>query len=751
MTRDEDILKAIRQKDVQAIISLFFEGNPPATRSGFRTETELWDYKKDCPRLSGGEENAWADLAKDVLGFYNKNGGILFFGINETNFSFCGAATRLDSKLVNDQLRKYIGDAIWVEYHRAFIRADNNYLGVALIQPRGPILERFKRNAPLISGKRLFETGWSAIREKDSTRILNKETADSLSARLSCPILGKTFIVDSANYRILQPDYAQFIYRSEECQLVNKALQDERTAITSLIGIGGVGKTALATWAVLNAYEKQWFPFIISITAKDRELTKSGIQALAPMLTSFEALLDSVADVIGFPELKTLDVIQRENEIRALLKNSNALLFVDNLETVDDARIINFLDDLPVGVRAITTSRRSKVRVATRPIEVKPLNEQEIFEFIRALASSTGFNYCSSLSKAECARIGLACDGIPLAIKWVLAKAKNAQDAITFAEDITKTGRRGEELLEFCFRRVFEQMSPAEQIVLEILSLFQRPLAFEAIWVGSDIYQQKIKDALDQLIEDALVTRFFDTENNDYSYALLPVAQAFVFFQVSQKGGHEQKIRKLLRDYFEASDIRDAKERLVIRAIRQGQKASEGALVDLGIAAVRRGDNDGAQELFEKALSRNPQSWRAAKEYAEFHRKKTANLTRALQLYEQAAANAPRRGDDRAMIFREWGMLIRASGETDATSAAIEKFEIALRETPNDVILLTALGSMYDRNGMYKKVINILEPLANHPSEKTRSIALTLLLKAYENTTDMLNAARVRTKMRSFS
>src|SRR5208282_1464209 len=49
--------------------------------------------------------NAWATLAKHALAFYNKRGGILVFGLRN-DYSFCGASTRLDAKLVNDQLRK---------------------------------------------------------------------------------------------------------------------------------------------------------------------------------------------------------------------------------------------------------------------------------------------------------------------------------------------------------------------------------------------------------------------------------------------------------------------------------------------------------------------------------------------------------------------------------------------------------------------------------------------------------------------
>lgn len=93
-------------------------------------------------------------------------------------------------------------------------------------------------------------------------------------------------------------------------------------------------------------------------------------------------------------------------------------------------------------------------------------------------------------------------------------------------------------------------------------------------------------------------------------------------------------------------------------------------------------------------------------------------------------------------------MLLRGSGLPDATDAAIEKFEVAREVTPNDAHLIHALASMYERKGVYKKVIELLEPLRQHPSPKTRKVALPLLLRAYEQTTDILGAAEVRRELR---
>ena len=136
--------------------------------------------------------------------------------------------------------------------------------------------------------------------------------------------------------------------------------------------------------------------------------------------------MNSILDVLNFPELKQEKLADREGSVRDLLGTAKGLLFVDNLETVDDARIIHFLDDLPVGTRAITTSRRTAVRTSVHPVDLGPLEKAEIVDFIRTLAKQPGFSYATDLSGAESLRIGNACDGIPLAIRWALARSRSA-------------------------------------------------------------------------------------------------------------------------------------------------------------------------------------------------------------------------------------------------------------------------------------------------------------------------------------
>lgn len=743
----EDFERAIRQRDVESIIRLMFDESSLAVKSNFKTESETWDYKINCPSIGKEYSEEWSEIAKDVLAFHNNRGGVIVFGIDDRSFSFHGSTTRLDSKLINDQLRRYLGDRIWIEYHREFIQHDQRYIGIALIPPRGPILERFKSDSPLVNGARIFNIGDSAIRKGDSSIILRSAEVTDFARKVALPSLGQIYSVDEPFYRVLSPDYTQFVDRSDPCAMVEHGLVDPRAMITSIIGIGGVGKTALATWAVQRAYDRKQFSFIVSITAKDRELSTTGIQPLQPALTSFENLLNNILEVLRFPELKSENLVTKERQVRSLLENSNGLLFVDNLETVDDPRIISFLDTLPVGVRAIVTSRRTAVRVSVYPIDLGPLTGDEGIQFIKSLSKVSGFTYASELSSAEASRIAQACDGIPLAIRWALARAKSASEVLIVAEGITGSGRHGEELLEFCFRRVFDKMPGPEKAVLYVLSLFQRPMPQEVILKGANLPHFRLVDATDDLLADALIQRLFDPERNDYCYTLLPIARAFVYSEVQSQPQLEEHIRKTLADWFEGKDVSDPEERRIIREARQGKGPVESALLDLAQGAERRDDVASARDFYMQAIQRNPRSWKAARLYGEFQRHKLRNTGEALRFYEQAAANAPSRGPDRALIFREWGILLRDSGDPQATDLAIEKFEVALSETPNDVVAIHAFASMLERRGAHRRVIELLEPLAVHWSMKTRQKTLPLLLTAYERSGEFVKAAKLKSRI----
>lgn len=745
----DDIARAVQQKNVGAAMRLLFERRSPELRVGRRTESDLWDFKADCPApgQDARTENAWAHIAADVIGFHNNRGGLLIFGIDDKRYEFQGASRSLDSKRFNDRIRKYVGDLIWVDFYREFIQEDQRYLGIALIPPRGPVVARFKSAAPEVSGKRHFERGGSALRDGDSTRVFDPVVADQFSRQQSAPTYGDRYSVNEPYYRVLAPEYLNFMPRGKLGVAIEASLRDPRVAVTSLIGVGGLGKTALATWVANRAYESQDFSFIVSTTAKDRELSATGILGLKASLTSYEDLLDQIADVLGFPEVKHKAVGEREKEIRELLTESNGLLYVDNLETVDDKRMIQFLDDLPLGVRALVTSRRNSVRTSARPIDVPPLSDPEVINFLRLLAEESAFSHARGLSDANALKLGRAWDGIPLALRWAIARTKSLPELLAQADQTAGMRLHTEQLLEFSFRRVFDQLSNAERSVLQTLSVLEQPIPTEAVVAGAGVSDRLVLDAIDELTDDAMIQRVFDADRNDYCFTILPITRAFTRLDIQRKPEVARTIQRRLSTWFEASDIHDDDERLVVREVRSGKNADDSALVDLALAAERRGDFEGAERLYRQALARNPRSWRAARASAEFFRHKMRNHVEALSLYEVAGANAPKRGPERALIFREWGLLLRDSGRPDALEMAEERLTVANSESPDDPVARHALATCYDRRGAYRAVIDLLEPARHTRNPRSRKTTLPMLLKAYEKVRELVKAAELRREL----
>ena len=339
MATIKDIEQALRQRDADLLVTLMFEasGGPPSVRQGFKTENELWDYKGDCPQVGRDHENAWAHIAKDVLAFHNLKGGLIVFGFDDHTFSFRGATTRLDSKLLNDGLRRYIGDRIWVDYVRVHVQENQRYVGLALVPIRGPTLERFRSDAPTINGKKLFEKGQSAIRSGDESKLLSTSDADELSHRSFAPRIGQIFSVDEPFFKILAPEYQEFTGRERPCAQVEAALASERAAVTSVIGIGGVGKTALATWAVSRAYAplrgpdralifREWGMLLRNSGAPDS--TDQAIEKFE------EAHAEAPNDVV------TIDALSRMHDRKGAYRKVIALLEPMELHPHEKTRIL---------------------------------------------------------------------------------------------------------------------------------------------------------------------------------------------------------------------------------------------------------------------------------------------------------------------------------------------------------------------------------------------------------------------------
>ncbi len=755
MDRDGSIITAIRQKDMGSLKSLFFKNDLSDVEPSFKTETELWDYKLNCPSISSPALE-WAEICKDILAFHNTGkGGVIFFGIDDKEYNIVGISSEnlIDSKIFNDKIRKYVGDKLWVDFY--VISNSNKTITIgAIIIPQlsdNSAIKRFQKNGPEKHKKLLFYANGSAVRRFDSSVVLSSTEANELA--FNRPVIQyKEYEIDEPCYRLLSADYHEFILRSKYCEAVMRGLHHNRATSVCLIGIGGVGKTALATWAVKKLYIDDEYDYIVSISAKDRELTASGIQSISQKLTSLDDLLDAILDVIGFPEAKNEKLEIKRKTTVDLISGEKILIFVDNLETAIDKDIIDFINYLPEPAKALITSRRNVVTVSSYPIEIGPLENEEIVRYISSLSALPRFSFCNALSVAEKEKIGDSFNGIPLAIKWIISSCTNSEELLAKAELMEHGGMQNEELLEFSFRRVFDDMSTIEKGVMRVLAVIS-DLPIEAIVQGSGLTSKsaEVVDALESLVADTIIIKYYDPDCRSDKYRLLTLTQRFMLKNcISTRD--EQAIHSRLSSWYNATDIKDVEERQLISAMRQGGQNMGATLVSFAESAAKKGDVSTAVKFYNSAVARDPNNWFVYWKYGEYFRHVEKSTAQTITMYESALKYAKNEKvtPQIAVMHREFGMIYGNSGRSDAVTRAIEHLEIAHLNMPNDPICAKGLASMYEKRGNTTEIVRILEPFRTSKDRKTRMVLLPILLRAYETQPCkyMLQLAELKNEMK---
>lgn len=723
------LLSAIREKNTSAIVASVVDSKTNLINPSYRTENEILDYKEKLPMISA-EAIEWAELAKDILAFHNtRQGGILLFGVKNEDYSIEGLSTKtrgIDSKIVNDKVRKYVGDQLWVEMYNP-IPCGNKELAILIIPPCFGSLKRFLSNGPIKKGKNLFLADGSAIRKHDSSVTLSPEEADKMSLSDTEKQYG-LYRINTGNYRLLAPDN-DFIRREKYCEEIKKGLSKSRVACVTLTGIGGIGKTSLAVWAVNEEYVQKNYDYIVSITAKDRELTSSGIQAMYQHFTTLNDLLNAIAEVIGFPDIKELPLQEKEKEIRTLIENSNMLLFLDNLETTSDDSIKTFINDLPDGVKAIITSRRNIVNVSSYPIEIGGLEDEEIVQLINTYSKQ--YKYSVGLTREEKLKIGQACNSIPLAIRWIISRCSTIPELLTVSSTLLNNNQNNAELLEFVFRRTFDNMDSIEKHIMQVLSVVP-DIPEEAIIKGHNKVEDDILGTLQRMVQDTIVIKRYDPEISWYRYSLLPLTREFII-RNALPSTVEKSIRDKLTAWYQADDISNPEEKVVVQQMRQNGQNVGAALTSLAQSATRRGDLDSAKKLFEMALARDPNNWSVYRAYGDYYRKNERSTTRTIQYYKAALEKMPSSVNalDAAVLNREFAMVFMNSGERSALDKSIECLRFAHSKMPADPITAKFLGECYYKKGHYTQAIELLTPFLETKDKKTQVHIWPLLLQCY--------------------
>jgi hypothetical protein len=279
-----------------------------------RAECEWLDYKEN---LSLDNDPNVAYFTRDVLAMKNTGGGYIVVGVQDKTWRPVGLGAELpyDGKLLRDKVRRGCGLDLELDIVHHSMRHEGTTLLVAIILVRSS-RKRSKRRTPslvksdfkpgekygLRRGEIYARQGDSTVKV-DSTEMLEQllsdleDRADAASVEADEPT--SPFAIHSGLYRLQQPDFDVFVGRSVLRQnVVDAVLKDPRIWIINIHGPGGVGKSAIATWAAYHFYENRTFESIVQLTAKETTLTERGIRRnRSRTLHSLDDLLDRLCSV----------------------------------------------------------------------------------------------------------------------------------------------------------------------------------------------------------------------------------------------------------------------------------------------------------------------------------------------------------------------------------------------------------------------------------------------------------------------
>lgn len=379
--------------------------------------------------------------------------------------------------------------------------------------------------------QQLIETGerldWKNINE--AIRNLNNP---SYALSLSIPDFwkpNKKSIYN--NLPLTEFDDTGFMGRDNDRKSINKLLASN-TSVISIVGEGGIGKTALAQRCLYDILElcedenneKSLYDIIIWVTLKANRLTVSGVEQIQNAISSSSGLFHNISAVLGGND--SSDIQNALNEISEYMSEFRTLLCIDNLETINSTEVRDFLANIPHHSRVLITTRIGLGEIEYR-YKLDKLDDKPSIDLMRNMSRLLNLD---SISKKKSEQLKQLCKRLhnnPLLIKWyVLAVAAGNSPA----DLINKESTNFKDALRFCFENLYDKLGEVETRVISIIACLRKPVsAVELRFFLDNETDVRIEEALHQLHNSSMLESGTDAKDGEGRlYSLTGVAEEYI-------------------------------------------------------------------------------------------------------------------------------------------------------------------------------------------------------------------------------
>lgn len=305
---------------------------------------------------------------------------------------------------------------------------------------------------------------------------------------------------------------------------LRECLLDDRHPVVTLVGRGGIGKTALALSVLHKVETLERFGAILWLSARDIDLLPEGPKLVSAHVLSLKDMAKEFVRLTDLPEAKTkgFDSVAHLGDVLTKSPFGFPILFaLDNFETVrGPGDLYAFLDAhirLPNKILITTRSREFK---ADFPVDVTGMTEDESEQLIDIVASNLGITQI--LTPDYRAQLIRESDGHPYIIKILLGEVAKAEALV----EIQRIVASKDKILDALFERTYSSLSPAAKQVFLTMCNWRSTIpriAVEAVMLRPSNERMDVEDAIEDLIRTSFVEEVIASEDHE-SILSVPLA-----------------------------------------------------------------------------------------------------------------------------------------------------------------------------------------------------------------------------------
>ncbi len=342
--------------------------------------------------------------------------------------------------------------------------------------------------------------------------------------------------------------YTELVGRDSEFHRLMGVLKRDQGGVISIVGMGGMGKTALA-WELAEQYwESGQCDDLIWTSAKLEELVGGEIQPLAEAgdffggsvqpkaQLSLTELVDTLCQQLGRRDLIGVPDSERWDTIRRLLQARHYLVVIDNLETAENYRqLARHMERLLTTSWALITSRVAVPLETAFEFKLGPLSETASITLLQKEATHRNIQALQQANESELRQIAHSTGGLPLALKLVagLLRRYALEQILANLQSVTGSTK---ELYRFIYWTAWNKLSREARLVLVAMRGFADVAPHKALQIVSTVDDDaKFTEAVAELLTLSLLDSSENPRLGRRYYTIHPITRNFIDSEIMQE------------------------------------------------------------------------------------------------------------------------------------------------------------------------------------------------------------------------